>query len=186
MQLSRKEIIARRRAFSIPGFGYKTLTEVGLDGDYVSPIQKISNSTTGPILIGYHWNSARNVLQKKDLLLECGYDIFSRFNKVLDEALKCAEMDRADVYITQAFHLLPETDKSQTIIFEHVCESFQEITIHELDGRPVIALGGVVHRVCNRFEIEHIPVPHPSRRGVSVKESANPLSEILRISRPVQ
>lgn len=186
MRLSRKGIIARRRAFNIRGFGYKTLAEVGLDGDYVSPIQKISNSTTGPILIGYHWNSAKNVLQKKDLLLEFGYDVFSRFNKVLDEALKCADMGRADVYITQAFHLLPETDKSQSITFEHVCESFQKITIHELDGRPVIALGNVVHRVCDRFDIEHIPAPHPSRRGVSVKESADSISEILRISRQIQ
>ena len=185
MQLSREEIIARRRAFNISGFRYKTLAEVGLDGDYVSPIQKISNSITGPILIGYHWNSAKNVLQKKDLLLEFGYDVFSRFNKVLDEALKCANMGRADVYITQAFHLLPEADKSQSIIFEHVCESFQEITIHELDGRPAIALGNVVHKVCDRFDIEHIPVPHPSRRGVPIKDSADSLSEILRISRPV-
>ena len=34
--MTRSDIIARRRRFSIRG--YKTLTDVGLDGDYVAPI----------------------------------------------------------------------------------------------------------------------------------------------------
>lgn len=179
MQLSRKELIARRRAFSIPGFGYKTLAEVGLDGDYVSPIQKISNSQTGPILIGYHWNSAKNVLQKKDLLREFGYDPFSRFNKVLDEALECAGIERTNIYVTQAFHLLPAINKSQSIRTEHVIESFQEITKHELDNRPVIALGDKVRDVCIWAGVEHTHVPHPSRRRMPVEERVAALRNAL-------
>ncbi|MDE3257707.1 MAG: hypothetical protein OYM47_07745 [Gemmatimonadota bacterium] len=186
MNLSRKELIARRRAFNIPGFGYKTLAEVGLDGDYVSPIQKTSNSTTGPILIGKHWNSAKNALQKRDLLVEFGYDVFSRFNKVLDEALKCAGMGRANVYITQAFHLLPGTDKSQSIKLEHIRMSFREITIHELDGRPVIAMGNTAQKACDRFGVEYIPVPHPSHRQMPVEERVAALRDALCVSRQIQ
>ncbi len=183
--MKRQDIIKRRRQFKIRGFGYKTLTEVGLDGDYVSPIQKISNSATGPILIGKHWNSAKNALQKKDLLLEFGYDVFSRFNKVLDAALKCADMNRADVYITQAFHLLPGTDKGQSIKPKHIYQSFREITIHELDGRPVIAMGGTAQKACNRFSIEYIPVPHPSHRTMSIENRVIALRNALYKSRQI-
>ena len=49
--MKRSEIIARRREFVISGYKhkYKTLSDVGFDGEWVTPYQMVSNSETGPV-----------------------------------------------------------------------------------------------------------------------------------------
>ena len=64
--MKRKEIIARRREFKIPG--YKTLAEVGFDGEWVTPIQKNSHSKTGPVLICKDWLDWPSVDVHRDTL----------------------------------------------------------------------------------------------------------------------
>ena len=90
--MTRSDIIARRRRFSIRG--YKTLTDVGLDGDYVAPIQKISNNETGPLLVAYHWLDWPSAIKHRDTLKETGYLPHIPFNIVLDYALDIAGMKR--------------------------------------------------------------------------------------------
>ena len=107
------EIIKRRREFSIPG--YTTLTEAGLDGDWVSPIQISSCSKTGPVLVAQDWLDAPSAIEQNGLLLEKGYDPSMKFNIVLDMALSMAGLCRQEVYITQAFHLLPSKIRSQDL-----------------------------------------------------------------------
>ena len=51
--MTRQQIIVRRRAFRSPGF--VTLAAVGMEGDWVSPIQKMSGSPIGAVLVGKHW-----------------------------------------------------------------------------------------------------------------------------------
>ncbi len=90
--MTRSDIIARRRRFSIRG--YKTLTDVGLDGDYVAPIQKISNNETGPLLVAYHWLDWPSAIKHRDTLKETGYLPHIPFNIVLDHAFDIAGMKR--------------------------------------------------------------------------------------------
>ena len=49
------ELIQARRSFRIEG--YSTLADVGMDGDYVTPLQISSCSSTGPVLLAHHWSS---------------------------------------------------------------------------------------------------------------------------------
>ena len=74
------------------------------------------------------------------MLNEKGYLPGITFNKVLDCALKKADLIRANIYVTQAFHLIPGR-RSQRIPRRHIYESFEKITRHELVDRKAIALG---------------------------------------------
>ena len=56
--MTREGIIACRRELQVPDQfqeQWVTLADIGFDGDWVSPIQKISNSRTGPVLVAKHW-----------------------------------------------------------------------------------------------------------------------------------
>ncbi len=161
--LTRDEIIAKRRSFRIPG--YKTLCDVGFDGDWVTPIQKVSASPNGPVLIGKHWLDAESVADNREILELCGYLPCIPFNKVLDMALKKAGLRRREIYVTQAFHLLPPCDRSQKIPDKDLDRSFEKITRHEVEERAVIALGKDVADTCRRAGIPFKCVPHPSARG---------------------
>ena len=161
--LTRDEIIAERRNFRIPG--YKTLCDVGFDGDWVTPIQKVSASPMGPVLIGLHWLDAKSVVENREILELCGYLPCIRFNKVLDMALKQVGLRRREIYVTQAFHLLPLCDRSQKIPEEDLDRSFEKITRHEVEGRIVIALGDEAADTCRRANISFEEVLHPSARG---------------------
>ena len=161
--MERIEIIDRRRHFAIPG--YATLKDVGFDGDWVTPFQITSHSEKGPVLVALHWldaPSARNP-ENQGVLRETGYLPHIRFNQVLSCALRQAGLTREDVYLTQAFHLLP-CERSQYVPQPHIYDSFEEITRYEVENRSVIALGTVAQRACRRAGVPHIKCVHPSAR----------------------
>jgi hypothetical protein len=160
--MNRKKIIETRRSFAAPG--YTTLQQVGMDGDYVSPYQIISNSKDGPCLVAYNWLDAPSAKLHAQTLRRLGYLPGIPFNNVLDLALGFAGLTRKQIYVTQAFHLLPD-GRSQTIPQRLVDQSFDAITRHEIAGRRVVALGDAAWRACNRFGIDAIPVCHPSSRN---------------------
>lgn len=85
------------------------------------------------------------------------------FNKVLRLALGRAILTRADIDITQAFHLLPYK-QGPPFPRRQVDESFDRITRHKCNGRTVITLGTVAKRVCRRFGREAIECISPSAR----------------------
>ena len=68
---TRERIIARRRELQVPDQlqgQWVTLADVGFDGDWVSPIQKISNSVTGPVLVAKHWLDEESVNRERPIL----------------------------------------------------------------------------------------------------------------------
>ena len=141
--MTRQGIISRRRAFRSPGF--VSLAAVGMDGDWVSPIQKTSGSPTGPVLVGKHWFDADSVEPNRDVLDELGYLPTMPFNRVIDESLGRCALRRSSVYITQAFHLLPEgRGRSRHVPHREMVRCVEEVTRHELEDRAVIALGSEV------------------------------------------
>jgi len=174
-----EEIIERRRDFNIAGDKYKTLAQVDFDGPWVTPYQMSSRSPTGPVLIAYHWFDVPSIERYRHILKENGYMPGMTFNKVLERALVIAGKNRSDIYVTQAFHLIPAT-RSATIERKHLDYSFDAITRHELDGRRVISLGSEVTAVCRRFGIEHQPIDHPSARHRSVEEKAKALAAVVQ------
>ena len=68
-----EEIIARGRSLQVPDEfqdEWVTLADVGFDGEWVSPIQKKSNSRKGPVLVAKHWFDAESVDLNQEVL-EC-------------------------------------------------------------------------------------------------------------------
>ena len=163
--MKRSEIIARRREFVISGYKhkYKTLSDVGFDGEWVTPYQMVSNSKTGPVLVAHYWLDAPSVRVHRDVLKEQGWLPSMPFNKVLTLALDRAILTRADIYVTQAFHLLPNKE-GPPFPRRHVDESFDRITRHEVEGRTVIALGSVAAGACRRAGVKAIECISPSAR----------------------
>jgi len=141
------QLVALRRTYRRPG--YSTLADVGLDGEYVSPSQITSHSPAGPVLLAYNWLDASSALKHRAALSQCGYLQGMIFNKVVDAALRECGIPRADIYITQAFHLLPAA-RSGDIPIEDVDDCFAAITRRELLGRKVIALGTKATGACRR------------------------------------
>jgi hypothetical protein len=176
-----EKIVQRRRDFNIPGTGdkYKTLSEVDFDGPWVTPYQISSCSLTGPVLVAYHWFDVPSVNKHRQILKEKGYMPAITFNNVLERALEIVGKTRSDIYVTQAFHLLPST-RSASIEKEHLERSFDEITRHELDGRRVVALGDAVAGVCKRFGVKHQAVVHPSARRRFNEDKAMALAAAIK------
>jgi hypothetical protein len=170
------EIVERRRELRLDG--YATLADVGFDGPWVTPYQKTACAKDGPVLIAYNWLDVRSVNEHRPILEKYGYLPHITFNRVLDQALSQCGITRADLYITQAFHLLPSR-RSQTIATRDVDYSFDAVTRHELPGRRVIALGGPAARACHRHGIQHCPVVHPSARVLTYREKANALAQAI-------
>ena len=163
------ELLRRRRALSKAGF--KTLADVGFDRDsWISPYQTISNSKTGPLLIAYNWLDAPSVELHRSILTKLGYLPGIPFNEVMDLALKYAGLSRPDIYVTQAFHLLPST-RSASIPQHSVDQSFDQVTKYEIAERPVIALGDAAARACRRHGIAATEVCHPSARNHGTYEN---------------
>lgn len=175
--MPRTEIIARRRAFRLPG--YMTLADVGLDGDYVSPPQLTSCSPTGPVLLGYHWLDAPTAIEHRDTLKQYGYLKGMAFNNVVDQALKLANLTRAEIFITQVFHLLPK-GRSSAIPPKDIAACFNEVTQYELAGRHVVALGKMAANACRKLCMPVSEVPHPSARGYSASDKAQLLARALQ------
>ena len=183
--MTRAEIIARRREFAIPGYKrkYKTLADVGFDGEWVTPYQMVSNSETGPVLVAHYWLDAPQVIEHRDVLEEQGWLPGLSFNEVLTMALERANLSRKDIYVTQAFHLLPHKQWPPFPV-RHVDESFDSITRHEVDGRTVIALGSVAQRSCRRFGVEAIDCVSPSAPRLTYEHKANKLARALKTALP--
>ena len=92
-----------------------------------------SNCKTGPVLVARHWLDADSVRKHRDELKE-GYLPSMPFNKVLELALDLAGLTRADLYLTQAFHLLPH-ERSESIPQRHIDASFAERLSNASGGR---------------------------------------------------
>lgn len=177
MNLVYDDIVARRRALKIEGF--KSLSDVDFDGPWVCPAQIISNSLTGPVLVGLHWLDELGIEQNREILRQLGYLPSMPFNRVVDAALAQAGLYRSDIYITQAFHLVPST-RSGAPRVRDIDASFDQVTKHELIERRVIALGTAAAAACGRHGIPHISVPHPSARVGDI-EKVDALASALSI-----
>ena len=170
------DAIARRRAFKLPG--YTTLGEVGFDGEWVTPLQMCAGSRTGPVLIAFNWLDADAVRTHETTLRAYGYLPSIPFNVVLDKALALRGLERSDVYLTQAFHLLPDR-RSGSIPVADIQASFEAVTRHEIAGRPVMALGAAAASACRAAGLTHTEVPHPSARGLSYDARAALIADAL-------
>jgi len=163
--MTRSDIIAVRRKLRVPEpfqGQWTTLVDVGFDGDWVSPIQKTSNSTTGPVFVAKHWFDAESANRHRVTLERCGYLPDIPFNRALDRVLQAVGLTRGDIYITQACHFLPRTDRRQPGPAALMRLSIEAGTRHEIEGRRVIALGGEAQRALERAGVDFIPCPHPS------------------------
>ena len=171
-----QEIIDRRRALTIEP--YKSLAEVRFDGPWVTPYQITSKSSEGPVLVALHWLDESSILRERTTLQNHGYLPNIRFNTVIDAALARQGLSRLDIYVTQTFHLVPQT-RSERISQAAIRRSFDEVTSFELQGRKVIALGDIAAGECARHNIDHIAVCHPSRRGHSNEKNAIEIAEAI-------
>ena len=176
--MTREGIIARRRELQVPDQfqeQWVTLADIGFDGDWVSPIQKISNSRTGPVLVAKHWLDAESA-DRDRAILEClGYLPHIRFNRALDRNLKSVELTRDDIYITQACHFLPREDRWLRVPPELMELSIEAVTRHEVEGRMVIALGREAQAALKRAGVRYCACPSPSssvaNRGALLEEA---------------
>jgi hypothetical protein len=171
-----QDIIAARRSLKI--LGYRTLAEAGFDGQWVTPYQMASCAPDGPVFVAYNWLDFPSVDLNREVLSKLGYLPSITFNRVLDKALKLLGISRRDIYMTQAFHLLPAT-RSASIRRADVDVSFDAVTRHELVDRQVIALGDNAMIVCNRHGVRHRAVCHPSARGMSHSDKAIRIAEAV-------
>ena len=154
-----------------------TLADVEFDGDWVSPIQKISNSMTGPVLVAKHWLDAESANRHRAILDCLGYLPDIRFNRALDRILKSVRLTRGDIYITQACHFLPREDRRQRVPVALMKHSIEAVTRHEVEGRMVIALGGEAQAALKRAGVDCLACPHPSS-SVAGRDAA--LEDALR------
>ena len=175
------EIVRRRQALDVPEkyrSRYTTLGAVGLDGPWVTPLQKTSRSRCGVVLVAQDYlDTERARRNKPSILRDGGYCPGTNFKAVLFGALDLAELQPEDVYVTQALHLLPYTCiktyagtwKKQKVRhnIELVNYSFKRVTMHELVDRTVIAMGKVAAKACrdSGFTVAG-HTSHPSRRRV--------------------
>lgn len=171
-----QEIIDRRRSLVIEP--YKSLADVGFDGPWVTPYQITSKSAEGPVLVALHWLDEPSILRDRTALQTCGYLPGIRFNTVIDMALALRGLDRKNIYVTQAFHLIPAT-RSERISPAAVRRSFDQVTRFEIQGRRVVALGEIAAGECRRHDIPHVAVCHPSRRGYSNEQNAAEIAEAI-------
>ncbi len=111
---------------------------------------------------------------------EWGYLPEITFNKVVDEALRICSLSRSEVYMTQAFHLLPAS-RSAAVPARDVDASFAAVTRFEIAGRRVIALGYAAAQACQRGAVMPVAtVMHPSARGLSINAKAVVLAQAIR------
>jgi hypothetical protein len=169
-------VVGRRRALRIPP--YRTLADVGFDGPWVTPYQISSRSADGPVLVALHWLDAPSIDQHRRVLEQHGYLPGLRFNRVLDLALAARGLRRCDIYVTQAFHLVPD-GRSERIPSALIDRSFGAVTFYELVGRRVLAMGDAAARACARHGVPHFAACHPSRRGHPDQENAAEIADGL-------
>ena len=176
-----KHIIKLRREFSLPR--YKSLEDVNLDGEYVTPLQIVAHSRAGPCLVAYNWIDAPTAIKHHDFLAEHGYLPCIKFNKVLNRALEMVNIRREDTYMTQAFHLLPTNGRSSYISRRDLRESFNKITLHEIKGRRVVALGDDADYACRPYKdqyLNYVKTIHPSSRKGSYEKMATIIAKAIQ------
>ena len=187
-----KRNIERRRGFSLPG--YKSLADVGFDGEYVTPTQIKARSETGICLVSHNWFDVKSVEEysldpkKYQSLKEEGYAKSIPFNRVLDIVLYKIGVRREDTYMTQVFHLLPATQEKQELPNEEdIWKSFEAITQYEIQGRKVIALGKPAKEACMKFGTQHFAgyahAPSPSwgfKQGIIDEKHANTIANAIK------
>lgn len=171
-----RDAVERRRAFSLPG--YRTLAEIGFDGDYVSPVQISSGNLEGPMLITKGWFDAPSAIANRSVLLEKGYMPGIPFNHVIGRALALVGLTRADIYITPVFKLLTPV-RSHPIRSSEARASFEAVTRYELMGRRPIAAGSDAAGALDHFGIEYIRTIHPSARGLNYDARAEAIARAI-------
>ncbi len=119
------DIISLRRSLKIPG--YTSLSDLGFDGDWVSAYQIGSRSPDGPVLVADNWLDVPSFRENETILRSLGYLPGIKFNNVLDIALSMAGLKRAHIYVTQAFHLLPDV-RSPNLGMKPDCSSSSRST----------------------------------------------------------
>ncbi len=154
------------------------MAEVGFDGPWVTPLQITGGSLSGPVLIALHWLEVDAVEANRAELEQVGHLPRITFNRVLDRALALVGRSRADVYLTQCFHVLPQR-RSQSIPVAALDRSFAEVTAHEIAGRAVVTLGAAAAGACRRAEVSHHATLHPSARGLSFDARAKEIAKAL-------
>lgn len=164
--------------------GYASYADVGLDGPWTTPYHLASSSPSGPVLLTYNYLDAPSARLHRDELSVRGYLPTMPFNRVLDLALAATGLTRADLYVTHAFHLLPQS-RSAVVPAAAIDLSFDTIARRELAGRAVIALGAAAARSCRRHGIAHTAVPHLSARGSNFAQRAALLAQALRQTRSI-
>lgn len=177
------EIVRARRRLRADGHEAKfaTLAEAGWDGEFVSPPQVLSDDRRGPVVMGSHWLDLGSACRRRRAIERYGGHLPDiPFNRVLDLALWNARLNRRDVYLTQICHLLPRRDRTAEVPFELLRTSFEQVTRHELHGRPVIVLGLTAERACKALGVPNCTyLDHPSRRGRTFRDKAEELGKVL-------
>jgi hypothetical protein len=171
----RRLVTARR---SLRAEGFASYAEVGCETGTITPYHLTCGNRAGPVLISFNWLDAPTARAHAATLRRIGHLPAMLFNRVLDTALTLAGLTRADIYLTHASHLLPAT-RSASLPQTVIDTSFDHVTRHEIAGRPVAALGRVAVAACARFGIPHQAAPHPSARGLTLKDKAAHIAEAL-------
>lgn len=171
------EIVDLRRELKIDGF--KTLGDVGCDGHWITPYQKISCSDSGPVLLARSWFNAADVALHQNTLQRLGYLPTLKFNQIMDAALHKAGMARSNIYLTQVLLVLPP-DETYKIRQKDYDRSFDAVTRFELEGRNVIAIGSVAKAMCEKYQISYRHVISPSAPGITDEAKTAELSAALQ------
>lgn len=172
-----RRAIAARRAFRWGD--YPTLADIGLDGDYVSPIQLTSGALDGPMLISKDWSDRDTAVAHLRRIRTLGYLPEIPFNRVLDRALALIGLRRDQIYISPVFQLLTPR-RSSTIPAAAARASFDAVVRHEVMGRRPVALGEDAARVLRHFGVPHVATIHPSARGQSFDARAARIAAAIR------
>src|SRR5437763_12040411 len=106
-----RRVFERRRAAKIEPF--KSLAYVVFFFKQTTAYEIISNSSQGPVLVALHWLDESSILAERTQLQQFGYLPGIRFNVVIDAALERIRLGRSDIYVTQAFHLIPQSRSEQ-------------------------------------------------------------------------
>ena len=140
--------------------------------EWVSPYTKSAHAGGGIAIVLQDWAS-EDFLNKgfNSDIQTFGRQPSLATNKRLDEVLRrVLGLRISDVYVTNVFPFIKPGAMSAGIKLRHVVETAKEFTAPELEiAQPTIALalGSLTHKALSRAGVESIPLPHPSKRGMS-------------------
>ena len=171
-----QEAIERRRAFRLRG--YATLADLGHDGPWVSPIQKICGNLSGPMLVSKDWLDGPSARKAHARIAEQGHVPGMLYMKIIDAALALVGLSRAQIYVTPVFCLLPQR-RSSVIPAPDRAASFEAVGQYELLGRRPIALGRDAAQTLRGFGVACLETRHPSARGQAHAARAQEIASAL-------